>query len=84
MTNEASAGGVPRAPAYDVTVTSVTDPSDQLYVDPLATDVLDNDGDTLEDAADTERRRSRSLTTSMLNGVPAEVIAVLHPQRRRC
>ena len=34
-----------RAPAYDVTVFSDMDPSDMVYIDPLETDGLDNDGD---------------------------------------
>ncbi|MBT8077222.1 MAG: hypothetical protein KJO31_01540, partial [Gammaproteobacteria bacterium] len=47
--NEAASGSVTRAPAYDITVTSVTDPTDLIYVDPLETDGLDNDGDTAID-----------------------------------
>ena len=35
VANEASAGGATRAPAYDVTVTSVTDPADLAFIDPL-------------------------------------------------
>ena len=38
--NEGAAGGVTRAPAYDVTVISDTDPTDLIFVDPLDTDGL--------------------------------------------
>ncbi len=43
--NEAASGGVPRAPAYDVTVFSDMDPSDFIYIQPFESDGLDNDGD---------------------------------------
>ncbi len=72
--NEAASGGFTRAPAYDVTVTSVTDPSDQLFVDPLPGDTLDNDGDALVDAADAPGEGSITDNT-VLNTVPAQVIA---------
>jgi len=72
--NEASSGGVSRAPAYDVTVTSVTDPGDQLFVDPLGGDSLDNDGDASVDGGDGDGEGS--VTDNVpLNGNPAEVIA---------
>jgi len=76
VTNEAAAGGVARAPAYDVTVTSVTDPSDQLFVRPLDADGLDNDGDAQVDAGDAA---GEGVVTDDVvdppNGIPAEVIA---------
>ncbi len=74
VTNEAAAGGVPRAPAYDVTVTSVTDASDQLEVLALTGDTLDNDGDALVDGADAAGEGTITDTV-VENGVPAEVIA---------
>lgn len=72
--NEAASGGVPRAPAYDVTVTSVTDPSDQLFVAPLTGDSLDNDGDLLVDAGDAPGEGTITDNT-LENGNPAQVIA---------
>ncbi|MCA9502228.1 MAG: DUF11 domain-containing protein [Myxococcales bacterium] len=72
--NEAASGGFARAPAYDVTVTTVTDPSDQLFVDPLTGDTLDNDADTLVDGAD--GAGEGSITDNVLqNGTPAQVVA---------
>ena len=52
LTNEASSGGVQRAPAYDVTVTDRLDASDLAYVLPFDADGLDNDGDGAIDEAD--------------------------------
>jgi uncharacterized repeat protein (TIGR01451 family) len=74
VTNEPSASGVTRAPAYDVTVTTVTDPSDQLFVDPLPGDGLDNDGDVLVDSGDAA---GEGLITdnTVLNGIPAQIVA---------
>lgn len=72
--NEASDGGVGRAPAYDVTLTSVTDPSDQLLPAALASDGLDNDGDGFADGADPDGEGTISDTVPE-NAVPAEVIA---------
>ena len=72
--NEASAGGVDRAPAYDVTLTSVTDPTDQFFVDPLTTDGLDNDADSLIDAGDGAGEGSITDNT-VQNGNPAQIIA---------
>jgi uncharacterized repeat protein (TIGR01451 family)/fimbrial isopeptide formation D2 family protein len=54
LTNEAASGGVARAPAYDVITTDILDASDLVLVVPFGTDGLDNDGDGLVDAADTE------------------------------
>lgn len=72
--NEASSGGVDRAPAFDVTVTSVADPSDQLFVLPLASDGVDNDADALTDAADAGGEGT--ITDNVIeNGNPAQVIA---------
>ncbi|MBW2421120.1 MAG: DUF11 domain-containing protein [Deltaproteobacteria bacterium] len=72
--NEASNNDVPRAPAYDVTVTSVADASDLLFVDTLAGDTLDNDGDTLVDGADAAGE-GQIVDNTPLNGAPAEIIA---------
>ncbi|MBY0402153.1 hypothetical protein K2X89_17800, partial [Myxococcota bacterium] len=74
VTNEPASGGVPRAPAYDVTVTSTTDPSDLLFVDPLTGDVLDNDGDALVDAGDAGGEGT--ITENVVKkAVPAQGIA---------
>ncbi len=74
VTNEASSGGVPRAPAYDVTVTSIADPSDQLFVELLTGDGVDNDGDALVDGADAGGEGT--ITDNVLeNSNPAQVIA---------
>jgi uncharacterized repeat protein (TIGR01451 family) len=74
VTNEATSGGAIRAPAYDVTVTSVTDPSDLLFVDPLPGDSLDNDADALVDGADAD---GEGVITDNVteNAVPAQLIA---------
>ncbi|MGI9645217.1 MAG: hypothetical protein ACR2O6_07910, partial [Ilumatobacteraceae bacterium] len=74
VTNEAAAGGVTRAPAYDVTVTSVTDPSDRLFVDPLTGDGLDNDADALIDGGDAGGEGVITDNT-LFNAIPAQVIA---------
>ena len=73
VANEASSGGVTRAPAYDITVTSVTDPTDLQYVDPLETDGLDNDGDGEID----EGLGEGQITPDniVLAGSPAQIIA---------
>jgi uncharacterized repeat protein (TIGR01451 family) len=73
VTNEAAAGGVTRAPAYDVTVTSDTDPTDLIFVDPLDADGLDNDGDGEIDEAGGEGQIVPDNT--ILNGSPAQIIA---------
>ncbi|HEX7045565.1 MAG TPA: hypothetical protein VF203_13245, partial [Burkholderiales bacterium] len=51
VTNEAAAGGVVRAPAYDVVVTDRLDPSDLAFVLPFEADGFDNDGDASTDEA---------------------------------
>ena len=81
--NEASSGGVARAPAYDITVTSVTDPSDLVIVAPLETDGLDNDGNAEIDEALGEGQIVPD--NNVLAGAPAEIIADLRRiQRRHC
>ena len=72
VANEGAAGGVTRAPAYDVTVTSDTDPTDLIYVDPLETDGLDNDGNTEIDEAAGEGQIIPDNV--VLNGSPAQII----------
>ena len=72
--NEAAASSVTRAPAYDVTVTSVTDPGDQIFVEPLPGDTVDNDGDALIDGGDAGGEGTITDNT-VLNGTPAQVIA---------
>ncbi len=54
LTNEDTAAGFQRAPAFDVTVDDVLDATDQAAPLDFATDSLDNDGDGLVDAADTD------------------------------
>jgi len=73
VTNEAADGGVARAPAYDVTVISDTDPTDLIFVDPLETDGLDNDGNTEIDEAAGEGQIVPDNT--VLSGSPAQIIA---------
>ncbi len=72
LTNQASSGGVRRAPAYDVTVTDTLDPSDQIYVIPLGSDGLDNDGDSATDGADSNGEGTIGDNT-VNNGIPATV-----------
>lgn len=72
VSNAATAGGVTRAPAYDVSTTDVLDPSDLMYVMPFASDGLDNDGDGLIDAADTNGEGS--ITDNVVNnGNPGQI-----------
>jgi len=52
ITNEATSGGIERAPAYDVDITDVLDISDLLTLDAFTTDGLDNDGDGVADEPD--------------------------------
>ena len=72
VSNEAVAGGVTRAPAYDVTVTTVTDPTDLIYVDPLEADGLDNDGNAEIDEALGEGQIVPD--NDVLAGAPAQII----------
>ncbi len=72
LTNEASSGGVQRAPAYDVTVTDRLDASDLAYVLPFATDGLDNDGDGSMGGADINGEGAIS-DDIVKNGLPAEI-----------
>jgi len=72
LTNEASSGGVQRAPAYDVIVTDRLDASDLAYVLPFGGDGLDNDGDGSIGGADADGECSISDNT-VKNGVPAEI-----------
>ena len=70
VTNGASAGGVARAPAFDVVVTDALDANDLAYVVPLASDGLNNDGDAQADASDAGGEGSISDNT-VRNGIPA-------------
>ena len=65
-----------RAPAYDVTVTSVTDPSDQLFVVPLTTDTVDNDADTLIDRSGVHDEW-RDILQSALTGLQPDYLQSL-------
>lgn len=72
LTNQATSGGVARAPAYDISTTDILDPSDLAYIVPFASDGLDNDGDGLIDAADTDGEGS--ITDNIVNnGTPAQI-----------
>lgn len=72
VSNEDAAGGVARAPAYDVTVTTDTDPTDLIFVQPLETDGLDNDGDGEIDEAAGEGQIVPD--NDVLQGSPAQII----------
>ena len=82
LTNEASSSGVARAPAYDVTVTDILDASDLAYVLPFATDGLDNDGDGLIDAADSNGEGTIS-DNIVRNATPA-TLGSRTPTATRC
>ncbi len=69
ISNQAAADGEPRAPAYDVTVTDTLDASDLAYVQPFATDGLDNDGDGASDGGDGAEGDISDNTVR--NGTPA-------------
>ena len=72
LTNEASSGGVDRAPAYDVTVTDTLDASDLAYVLPFDSDSLDNDADSATDEAGANSEGTISDNT-VKNGTPAQL-----------
>ncbi|MDH5324987.1 MAG: hypothetical protein OEZ68_06810 [Gammaproteobacteria bacterium] len=74
LSNEAIASAVDRAPAYNIITTDVLDPSDMVYVLPFGNDGLDNDGDGLIDAADTDGEGSISDNT-VQNGLAPTIIA---------
>lgn len=79
ITNEATSGGVTRAPAFNVIVTDLLDASDLMLIapggaTPFNTDLLDNDGDGLIDAADIDGEFF-SLTENVADGgVPATFV----------
>lgn len=54
LVNENTSGGFQRAPAFDVAIDDTMDATDQAAPLDFATDGLDNDGDSLIDAADTD------------------------------
>ena len=69
LTNQASSGGVTRAPAYDVVSTDVLDASDLMLIVPFNSDGLDNDGDGLTDELD-----EGSISDNIINNaIPAEI-----------
>jgi len=72
ITNQASSGGVARAPAYNLTSTDVLDISDLMLVVPFATDGLDNDGDGLTDAADVNGEGT-IIDNIIANATPATI-----------
>jgi len=81
IANEASAGGVTRAPAFNVVITDVLDASDLMGIDPVTdpvapfnNDGLDNDGDGFTDAGDLDGEFF-SLTENVADGnVPATFV----------
>lgn len=80
LTNQASSGGVTRAPAYNVTSTDVLDASDLMLIvqsngnalDPFENDGLDNDGDGLVDGLDGNGEGTISDNT-VNNAIPAQI-----------
>ena len=70
--NEESYDDVQRAPAYDVIVTDLLDDSDLAYVLPFDSDGLDNDGDDIDDGADTNGEGT-NLDNEVKNDQPAEL-----------
>lgn len=72
VSNAASASGVTRAPAYEVSTLDVLDPTDLMLVMPFASDGLDNDGDGLIDGADTDGEGSISDNV-VNNGTPGQI-----------
>jgi len=67
VTNAASAGGAARAPAYNVVVTDTLDATGLSYVEPLASDGLDNDGNAITD--DTTGIEG-AVSNNVLNNTP--------------
>jgi len=76
LTNQASASGTVRAPAYDITSTDTLDASDLVYVVPFSADGLDNDGDGLIDGADTDGEGS--ISDNVVNNAVVPVITYSH------
>ncbi len=82
VTNEATSGGVARAPAFNVILTDILDPSDLMLIAPggavpFNTDGLDNDGDGLIDGADVDGEFF-SLTENVANGGVAATFVISH------
>ncbi len=82
ITNQASAGGVTRAPAFNVSITDVLDASDLMLIEPGGTtpfdsDGLDNDGDGDVDALDLDGEFF-SLTENLANGGTAATFVISH------
>lgn len=75
VSNEASAGGVARAPAYDVVINDIFDSSDQIVPDPFDSDGLDNDGDGSSDADAVPDINEGTVNTDLIlnNGTPADI-----------
>jgi len=75
VTNQASSGGVPRAPAYDVVVTDKLDSTSTGLIvvksPGLNGDGLDNDDDGLIDSADTNGEGSVTGTPNVITFTPA-------------
>lgn len=72
LSNEASSGGVQRAPAFNIISIDNLDLLDQVLVVDFASDGLDNDGDGLIDAADINGEGSIS-DNIINNGTPAQI-----------
>ncbi|MCW9012187.1 MAG: isopeptide-forming domain-containing fimbrial protein [Gammaproteobacteria bacterium] len=77
--NDDTAGADFRATAYDVSVSSLMDPDavdDLLIVQPVASDLLDNDGDGLADPADTDEAANIILTNNAVGDGQGQIDVV--------
>lgn len=73
LTNQASSGGVARAPAYNIVSTDTLDASDLILVVPFGGDGLDNDGDGLIDGLDPDGEGTIFDPDGVGGGTPAVI-----------
>lgn len=73
LTNQASSGGVARAPAYNIVSTDTLDASDLMLVVPFGGDGLDNDGDGLIDGLDPDGEGTIFDPDGVGGGTPAVI-----------